>query len=221
MVTATASICDTSSEVLLYNMRGHILAPKAASFDLPDSSYSALSTANWRTGFANRNFGNFERLNRLKQLQKYFECQAIQEGILEESRQLQIEKILLGDISGYSSIIVDTTSETLQQAKIDELECTITNECLKFCESRNFTNTLNDCLDQVKQNFKLVQKIQAELSYFHDDEELDNDPYVEIEVKVNTSRETAENNYDNWLDWFVKKVPDSIRKFFILTIDRA
>jgi hypothetical protein len=127
----------------------------------------------------------------------------------------------LGDISGYLFIIVDTTSETLQQAKNDELECAITDECLKFCESHNFINTLNDCLYQVKQNFVLVKKIQAELSYFHDDEELDNEPHVTIEVKVNTSREIAESNYDIWLDWFVKDVSDSVRKLFILTIDRV
>ena len=35
-----------------------------------------------------------------------------------------------------------------------------------------------------------------------------------------TSQETAENNYDKWLDWFVG-LSASSRKFFILTIDRV
>lgn len=209
MATAT---CDTSSEVLLYGKRGHIVTPRAISFDSPDSSYSTLSTTKWRTGFVNRSFGS---LSTFKRLQEYSKCQVVQEDILEE---LQIKEIILSDIFSRSFIIVDTTSKTLQQEKVDEI---ITAECLEFCESHDFINTLNDCLYQIKQNFILVQKIQAELNHFYDDEELDNEPHVEIEIKVNTSRETAENNYDKWLDWFVKNVSDSVRKFFILTIDRV
>jgi len=59
-----------------------------------------------------------------------------------------------------------------------------------------------------------------ELSHFYDDEEQDNEPHVTIEAKVNTSQETAEKNYDKWLDWFVG-LSASYRKFFILTIDRV
>ena len=113
------------------------------------------------------------------------------------------------------------TSQAIEEAPTEKINEIITAECLEFCKLHNIIKTLNECLYQVKKNFIFVQKVQAELSYFHDDEELDNEPHVEIEVKVDTSREIAESNYDNWLDWFVKKVPDTIRKFFILTIDRV
>jgi len=96
-----------------------------------------------------------------------------------------------------------------------------TETCLEFCNSHGLTDILRQCLEQVKENFGVSeQEIQAELSYFYDDEELDNEPHVAIEVKVSTSQETAENNYDKWLDWFVG-LSASDRKFFILTIDRV
>ncbi|MGD0784711.1 MAG: hypothetical protein ABR969_02745 [Sedimentisphaerales bacterium] len=113
------------------------------------------------------------------------------------------------------------TSQAIEETPIEKISEIITAECLEFCKSQNIFKTLNECLYQVEQSFEFLQKVQAELSYFHDDEEVENEPHVEIEVKVNTSREIAEKNYDNWLDWFVKKIPDAIRKFFILTIDRV
>lgn len=116
---------------------------------------------------------------------------------------------------------VSAISQAIEEPVIEKINEIITAECLEFCKSHNIIKTLNECLYQVKQNFLFLQKVQAELSYFHDDEEFDSKPHVEIEVKIDTSREIAESNYDNWLDWFVKKVPDTIRKFFILTIDRV
>lgn len=112
----------------------------------------------------------------------------------------------------------DNDSGVLQQASIDEI---IPDECLEFCESYDLVETFYDCVRQAKQDFESVEKIQAELGYFHDDDEFDDEPHITIEVKVNTSRETAEGSYDRWLDWFIVKVPDSVRKFFILTIDRG
>jgi len=132
-----------------------------------------------------------------------------------ETRNI-MKSILQSELTKVSAI-----SQAIEETTIEKNNEIITTECLEFCKSHNIIKTLNECLYQVKQNFVFVQKVQAELSYFHDDEKLDNEPHVEIEVKVDTSREIAEINYDNWLDWFVKKVPDTIRKFFILTIDRV
>jgi len=111
----------------------------------------------------------------------------------------------------------DTTFETSQQEDIFEAR---TVECLEFCKSHDIKDTLKECFSTIKEEFgSSLKKIKAELDCFYDDEE-ESEPHVAIEITVNSSRQIAEANYDQWLDWFVKDVPDSVRKFFVLTIDR-
>lgn len=216
VISTNRSIYDTSSNIL-----DDIGFRKVYSGDLLDSSYFALNTTGRKTDIANNRFSNFKILNKFGKLQGYSESQTIQNFILGELNQLSIEDRYFRSDPKFQFIFIDTSSDNLEQAKSSELEDIITDECMKFCESHGFIDTLNDCLYRVEQDFELLKKIQVELGYFYDDEEeLDNEPHVIIEAKVNTSREKAESNYDEWLDWFIESVPRSIRKFFILTVDR-
>jgi hypothetical protein len=177
-----------------------------------DSSFFALNTDGRRQGIANDFFGNLKLWNRYIKVQEYPEHQTYQSLIAGWHFSVFAE---------LKFIDVDTSSDNILQFKSRVTECIITGECKRFCEFQNFIDTLNECLFEIKDKFTSAVKIKAELEYFPDGEDCDSEPHVIIEVRVNSSREIAESDYEGWLKWFIKKIPDSIRKYFVLTIDRA
>lgn len=116
-----------------------------------------------------------------------------------------------------NSTTMDTTSDVLELEMINEV---ISPECIDFCEAHGLAEDFDCCLQKIKSVFKDASRIEAELNYFCDEEEMDEEPHISIEVTLNATWETAESYYEEWLSWFVENVSDSIRKYFILTTNR-
>ena len=200
MVGVARQMLDTSSDAF-YDVRDNADAELFYNNDSSGSYYYALVVTGQEIGMTNRTDRGLVAPSSSLLLDGYTERQA---------------QLMLPTTPNIMHVI-DTTSSALQQEKIDKV---INFESLSFCKSHDLSDTLYRCLQRVEELFKPVTKIRTELSCFYDDDEFDNEYHIIIEATVNTSREIAESNYDKWIDWFVKNISDSVRKFFILTIDR-
>lgn len=112
--------------------------------------------------------------------------------------------------------IIDTSSETLSQERIGE---TIAIECMRFCESHNLLKTFKRCLQEAKEIFKPVQKIQAEFCFYQDDD-TDDVGHIVIRLEVESERNIVRAQKKAWLEWFIGNIDPEERSFFNLVVRR-
>ncbi|MBN2183345.1 MAG: hypothetical protein JW715_15655 [Sedimentisphaerales bacterium] len=93
-------------------------------------------------------------------------------------------------------------------------------ECMEFCDSKDLTNILADCLKRAKILFSNILKLSAELDYFREDE-CENTEHVVIRVEVKTSQQTMLEEYDEMVSWMAKNIAPSQGEYFTVNIKRV
>jgi hypothetical protein len=130
----------------------------------------------------------------------------------DTKHEMNIEFCL--DAASESETFVSFLSDD-QPTQITEMD----EECLRFCHDHELTTVVDNCLERAVQTFPGIIEISPEFDLFEEDDE-DDMGHVVIRVKVKAEQASVQEQYDQWLDWFVDNVDDASRSLVTLTVSR-
>lgn len=115
----------------------------------------------------------------------------------------------------------DPTTET---KSIRELENsifkTVSKECIEFCNSRDLTVVLADCLKRAKDTFSNIVKLSAQLDCFKDDD-CESNEHVVIRLDVDSNLQIVLQEYDQMVCWIAENVTPNKSEYFTINVRRV